>query len=164
FSSASAASGSSLGCSFLAGSSSATGAFASPPPTPPITASSAAPSPVSSAWTLIDWSTPATGEGTSVSTLSVDTSNSGSSASTWSPSCFSQRVIVASGSDLPRSGMVTVGGFPSPEAPALGRCLLALLLAAGLLAALLGLGGLLGRLLPVPGLLRRLLLGSLGLA
>src|SRR5829696_8868441 len=94
---------------------------ASPPPPPPITASSAPTSTVSSAWTLIDWRTPATGEGTSVSTLSVDTSNSGSSASTWSPSCLSQRVMVPSVIDSPSSGMVTVVLLPSPEAPALGR-------------------------------------------
>jgi hypothetical protein len=63
---------------------------------------------------LIDWRTPATGEGTSVSTLSVETSNSGSSAATSSPSDFSQRVIVPSVIDSPRAGMVTEVALPPP--------------------------------------------------
>src|SRR5215211_4285501 len=109
--------GSSLACSRSAGCSSAAGAAASPPP---ITASSAPTSTVSSACTLMVFRTPATGEGTSVSTLSVETSNSGSSAWTSSPSCFSQRVMVPSVIDSPSSGMVTVVVFPSPEAPARG--------------------------------------------
>src|SRR5215218_8039457 len=98
-----------LACSRPAGASSASpaaGASASPPPPPPITASSAPTSTVSSAWTLIDWRTPETGEGTSVSTLSVEISNRGSSASTWSPSCLSQRVIVPSVIDSPSSGIL----------------------------------------------------------
>jgi hypothetical protein len=57
-------------------------------------------------------STPAAGDGISVSTLSVDTSRSGSSTSTWSPSCLSQRVTVPSVTLSPRAGMVT--GVPSP--------------------------------------------------
>ena len=47
------------------------------------------------------------GEGISVSTLSVETSSSGSSALTWSPSCLSQRVTVPSETLSPRAGMVT---------------------------------------------------------
>jgi len=47
-----------------------------------------------SIWTTIFVSIPATGEGISVSTLSVDTSRSGSSTLTWSPSDFNQRVTV----------------------------------------------------------------------
>src|SRR5215208_6414545 len=89
-------------------------------PPPPITASSAPTSTVSSAWTLIDWSTPETGEGTSVSTLSVEISNRGSSALTWSPSSLSQRVMVPSVIDSPSSGMVTVVVPPSPDASAFG--------------------------------------------
>src|SRR5262245_42322799 len=50
---------------------------------------------------------PATGEGISVSTLSVETSSSGSSTSTRSPTFFSQRVTVPSVTDSPRAGMVT---------------------------------------------------------
>ena len=55
-----------------------------------------------------------------MSTLSVETSNSGSSASTWSPSCLSQRVMVPSVIDSPSSGMVTVVVLPPPDASALG--------------------------------------------
>ena len=39
---------------------------------------------------------PAAGDGISVSTLSVETSSNGSSTSTRSPSCLSQRVTVPS--------------------------------------------------------------------
>src|SRR5215216_4585575 len=117
----SSALGSSSVASAVASPAGPLSASASPPPPPPITASSAPTSTVSSAWTLMDWSTPDTGEGTSVSTLSVEISNSGSSASTWSPSCLSQRVMVPSVIDSPSSGMVTVVVLPSPEAPASGR-------------------------------------------
>ena len=51
---------------------------------------------------------PATGEGISVSTLSVETSSNGSSTSTRSPSDLSQRVTVPSVTDSPRAGIVTV--------------------------------------------------------
>ncbi len=60
-------------------------------------------------------SVPATGEGISVSTLSVETSRRGSSRATSSPSCFSQRVTVPSVTDSPRAGIFTV--VPSPEPP-----------------------------------------------
>jgi hypothetical protein len=50
---------------------------------------------------------PAAGDGISVSTLSVETSNSGSSRFTNSPSFFSQRVTVPSVTDSPRAGIVT---------------------------------------------------------
>ncbi len=52
-------------------------------------------------------STPEAGAGISVSTLSVDTSSSGSSASTRSPSAFSQRVTVPSVTLSPSAGRVT---------------------------------------------------------
>jgi hypothetical protein len=77
-----------------------------------MTARSAPTGTVSSSWTRILLSLPATGEGISVSTLSVETSRSGSSTSTSSPSCLSQRVTVPSVTDSPRAGMVTV--VPSP--------------------------------------------------
>ena len=51
-------------------------------------------------------STPAAGEGISVSTLSVDTSSNGSSTSTESPTCLSQRVTVPSVTDSPNAGIV----------------------------------------------------------
>ena len=47
-----------------------------------------------------------------MSTLSVETSSSGSSTSTWSPTCLSQRVTVPSVTLSPRAGMVT--GVPPP--------------------------------------------------
>src|SRR3954451_6402119 len=72
-----------------------------------MTARSAPTGTVSSSPTRTSWSTPATGLGISVSTLSVETSNSGSSTATVSPTCFSQRVTVPSVTDSPRAGMVT---------------------------------------------------------
>src|SRR3712207_7635512 len=48
-----------------------------------------------------------TGEGISVSTLSVETSSSGSSTATSSPTFFSQRVTVPSVTDSPSAGSVT---------------------------------------------------------
>ena len=50
-----------------------------------------------------------------MSTLSVDTSSSGSSTATSSPSCFSQRVMVPSVTDSPSAGICTRS--PSPEPP-----------------------------------------------
>jgi hypothetical protein len=58
-------------------------------------------------------STPAAGAGISVSTLSVETSSSGSSAWTSSPSCLSQRVTVPSDTLSPRRGIVTETGMGS---------------------------------------------------
>src|SRR5699024_11509201 len=51
--------------------------------------------------------TPATGDGISVSTLSVETSRSGSSTSTVSPTFFNHWVTVPSVTLSPRSGMET---------------------------------------------------------
>ena len=48
---------------------------------------------------------PATGEGISVSTLSVETSRSASSTATWSPTFLSQRVTVPSLTDSPSAGI-----------------------------------------------------------
>ena len=62
---------------------------------------------VSSSGTRISARKPATGEGTSESTLSVETSSSGSSASTASPTDFSHVVTVPSVTDSPRAGMRT---------------------------------------------------------
>ena len=59
--------------------------------------------------------TPAIGDGTSVSTLSVDTSNRASSTSTVSPTFLNQRVIVPSVTVSPNWGMVTSAiGAPQP--------------------------------------------------
>jgi hypothetical protein len=62
---------------------------------------------VSPSGTLISTSVPAIGEGTSVSTLSVEISNRGSSRSISSPSFFSHFVIVPSTTVSPSCGMVT---------------------------------------------------------
>ena len=73
----------------------------------PITASTAPTSTVSSSCALISSSTPDVGEGISVSTLSVETSRRGSSASTVSPTCLSQRLTVPSVTLSPSAGRVT---------------------------------------------------------
>src|SRR4051812_9246030 len=86
---------------------SSAGASAGAAPLPPISASSWPTWIVSPSATWILASTPLTGEGTSASTLSVETSTSGSSASTWSPSCFSHVRTVPSVTDSPIAGMVT---------------------------------------------------------
>ena len=51
-------------------------------------------------------STPAAGDGTSASTLSVETSTSGSSTATVSPTCLSHSSTVPSVTDSPMAGMV----------------------------------------------------------
>ncbi len=61
---------------------------------------------VSSGPTRISASTPAAGEGTSASTLSVDTSTIGSSTATVSPTCLSHSSTVPSVTDSPMAGMV----------------------------------------------------------
>jgi hypothetical protein len=76
-----------------------------------MTASWAPTSTVSSSATVMLVSTPEAGEGISVSTLSVDTSRSGSSVSTCSPSFFNQRVTVPSVTLSPSWGMVTETGM-----------------------------------------------------
>ena len=70
-------------------------------------ANSAPTATVSSSKAMILISTPEAGAGISVSTLSVDTSSSGSSATTVSPSCLSQRVTVPSVTLSPSAGIWT---------------------------------------------------------
>ena len=72
-----------------------------------IIANSAPTATVESTCTTIFCNTPATGDGISVSTLSVETSSNGSSTAIWSPSFFNQRVTVPSVTDSPSAGMVT---------------------------------------------------------
>ena len=62
---------------------------------------------VSSSHAQISTMTPHTGEGISVSTLSVAISTRGSSCATESPTFFNQRVTVPSATDSPSSGSVT---------------------------------------------------------
>ena len=72
-----------------------------------MTARSAPTGTVSSSPTRISCTAPATGDGISVSTLSVETSSSGSSTATLSPTCLSHRVTVPSVTLSPSAGMVT---------------------------------------------------------
>ena len=62
--------------------------------------------------TSIARSVPATGEGISVSTLSVETSKSGSSTATASPTFLSQRVTVPSLTLSPSAGIAII--VPAP--------------------------------------------------
>src|SRR5690606_37965836 len=72
-----------------------------------MTARTAPTSAVSSSGTKISSRTPATGDGTSVSTLSVETSSKGSSTSILSPTFFNQRVTVPSVTLSPSAGSTT---------------------------------------------------------
>ena len=63
---------------------------------------------------------PATGDGISVSTLSVETSRSASSTATESPTFFSQRVTVPSETDSPRAGIEITVPAPAGGAAATG--------------------------------------------
>ena len=75
-------------------------------PASPIRVSGVPTGTVSPACTRISSSTPSYGLGISESTLSVDTSNSGSSNSTVSPACFSQEPMVPSVTVSPSFGIV----------------------------------------------------------
>ncbi len=77
------------------------------PAASPTTAMTVPTGTVSPSWARISLSVPEIGEGTSVSTLSVLTSNSGSSAETLSPTFLNQRVIVPSVTVSPSCGNVT---------------------------------------------------------
>ncbi|CAB4922518.1 unannotated protein [freshwater metagenome] len=72
----------------------------------PINAKRAPTATVVSAVTSIASRTPATGDGISVSTLSVETSRSASSTATLSPTFFNQRVTVPSLTLSPSAGIV----------------------------------------------------------
>src|SRR3954451_4556312 len=89
------------------GSGSGAAGSAAPAAAPPICASFAPTSTVSPSCTRICVTTPDAGLGTSVSTLSVEISRSGSSASTVSPSRFSHFVTVPSETDTPICGIAT---------------------------------------------------------
>jgi len=60
--------------------------------------------------------TPVAGAGISVSTLSVETSSSGSSVVIWSPSFFSHLVTVPSVTLSPRRGIFTETDMSFPSA------------------------------------------------
>ena len=97
---------SALGSSFFSSALAAgfSEAAAEPSPTRAMTAPT---STVSSSSARISMRVPATGDGISVSTLSVETSSNGSSTSTVSPTDFSHWVIVPSVTDSPSSGITT---------------------------------------------------------
>src|SRR6202020_2090024 len=98
-----------------AGASVAAGALALPAPSPLMTASRSPTSTVPPSWTMISERTPSAGDGTSESTLSVDTSNSGSSLATCSPTDFNHLVTVPSVTVSPSCGMVTSGNVKPPS-------------------------------------------------
>ena len=98
---------SAFGSSFSAASSAESLESSEPEPSP-MTTSGAPTSTSSSSWTRISSITPATGEGTSVSTLSVEISTMASSTATSSPTSLSQRVTVPSVTDSPSAGRFTV--------------------------------------------------------
>ncbi len=79
----------------------AVGADAAAAPASPIRATTALTATVSPSWCRISVITPAAGEGTSVSTLSVETSRSGSSRPIVSPTFFNHLTIVPSAMDSP---------------------------------------------------------------
>ncbi len=103
------------GCASCFGSSRSASCWAGAADASPITPSWPPTWIVSSSPTLISNSVPATGDGTSVSTLSVEISTSGSSTATSSPTALSQRVTVPSVTDSPISGSVT--DVPPPDDP-----------------------------------------------
>src|SRR5664280_3219510 len=91
---------------------------ASPPvagTSPPMTARVTPTSTVSPSSTRMAVSTPSAGDGTSESTLSVDTSNRGSSLATVSPTAFSHVVMVPSVTVSPSWGIVTSGKVQPPS-------------------------------------------------
>src|SRR6185437_15189888 len=97
----------SAAASAVAGSGGAVWAWPFAAGAPPICASFVPTSTVSPSWTTICVNVPDAGEGTSVSTLSVEISSSASSASTCSPSDFSHFVTVPSETDTPIWGITT---------------------------------------------------------
>jgi hypothetical protein len=83
------------------------GGAAVAPASSPISASLVPTGTVSPSWTRICATTPLPGLGTSVSTLSVEISSSGSSAWISSPSPLSHFVIVPSETETPICGITT---------------------------------------------------------
>ena len=89
------------------GAGAGSGAGATTASAVPTTAMTAPTGTVSPSWAKICTTVPAMGDGTSVSTLSVLTSNNGSSAATVSPTFLNQRVMVPSVTVSPSCGSVT---------------------------------------------------------
>src|SRR5687768_11123887 len=107
--------GSGAGDGAGAGSAAGAGAGAGAAPESPMRARTVPTSTVSPSGTRISFNTPATGEGTSESTLSVETSNSTSSSLMLSPTFLNQRVMVPSVTVSPSWGIVmsAIGGGES---------------------------------------------------
>ena len=82
------------------------GSAAGTAPASPMRASTVPTSTVPPSCTRISLSNPAAGDGTSESTLSVETSKRGSFSATWSPTSLNQRVIVPSVTVSPSWGIV----------------------------------------------------------
>ncbi len=92
-----------MGKAGIVGATASDGASLASPMIAKVVPTSATPS----SGTRISNNTPATGEGTSVSTLSVEISTSTSSTATVSPTCFSQRETVPSVTLSPSAGSGT---------------------------------------------------------
>src|SRR5699024_5245413 len=90
---------------------------AAAPPSPPIVATTVFTWTVWPSCALISRRTPATGDGISASTLSVEISNSGSSRWTLSPGFFNHLLIVPSKIDSPICGMTTSVAGPEAAGP-----------------------------------------------
>src|SRR5204863_5700768 len=101
-----AAAGAGAGAACAAGSLAAGAAGAGAAPASPTRASTVPTSTVSPSGTRISVIVPAIGDGTSESTLSVDTSNNVSSSATASPTFLNQRVIVPLVTVSPSWGIV----------------------------------------------------------
>jgi hypothetical protein len=108
--SAGRATGSATSVAAGSGAGAATGAAA--PASPPIRASTVPTSTVAPSSTRISLTTPEAGDGTSVSTLSVEISSSVSSASIWSPTCLFHFVTVPSETETPICGITTSTAVP----------------------------------------------------
>ena len=106
---AGSAAGAGAGAGAAAGSGvgAAAGAGAGAAPASPTTAMTAPTGTVSPSFARTSVRTPDTGDGTSVSTLSVDTSKSGSSAATASPTFLNHFVMVPSVTVSPSCGSFT---------------------------------------------------------
>ena len=104
-----------MGAGEATGVTGAAGTGAGTEPAAPIVANRAPTGTVESTATSMESKVPETGDGISVSTLSVETSNSASSALTESPTFFSQRVTVPSDTDSPKAGMTTTVPEPLDE-------------------------------------------------
>src|SRR5208337_1273983 len=93
------------GAACAAGSTDFSGDFDGAAPAPSLIAPSSAPTAtVSPSLTATSLSTPAAEAGTSIVTLSVSSSTSGSSTATKSPAFLNHLPIVASVTDSPRTG------------------------------------------------------------